>query len=125
MLAFYPTDAGAQGAVMELLGKMCPSREALEWLVDQTVNKVGAWKGPAELRGVLCWKFKPADGVEADSSVPGFTLADGMRISTERHEELHQVEAAPGSLKMLGQYLDVESFALKPKTDDAAAEVAR
>jgi hypothetical protein len=84
MLSYYPTDPGAHAAIMELLAKMCPSREALIWLVDAMVNRVGAWKGPAELRGVLCWRFTPADGVEASSSVPGFTPADGEALTLER-----------------------------------------
>lgn len=69
LLMFYPSDPEAQGALMELLARMCPNREALTWLVDTMINRVGVWKGPTELRGVLCCKFAPADGIEAHSSV--------------------------------------------------------
>ncbi len=52
MLAFYPQDGQAQGAIMALLARMCPDTEALNWLVDAMVNRVGTWRGPAEMRGV-------------------------------------------------------------------------
>ncbi len=104
MLAFYPSDPEAQAAVMELLAKICPDREALEWLVDTMINKVGTWKGPTELRGVLCWRYPPADGVEADSSIRGFTPADGESLSIERHNELRQLEKAAPLREMLKEY---------------------
>jgi hypothetical protein len=86
MLSYYPTDPGAQAAVMELLAAMCPHREALDWLVDAMVNRVGKWPGPAELRGVLCWHCRPADGIEAPCSLAGFTAADGERLHMQRLE---------------------------------------
>jgi hypothetical protein len=84
MLSFYPSDSEAQAAVMELLAKMCPSLEALTWLVDTMTNRVGTWKGPAELRGVLCWHCRPADGIEAPCSITGFTPQDGETLTIER-----------------------------------------
>lgn len=101
MLAYYPQAAEAQAAIMRLLAKMCPHREALAWLTDTMVNRVGTWKGPAELRGVLCTRYRPADGIEMDSSVPGFTAADGEARSIEVHEErMRELEAmAPKLLK--------------------------
>jgi hypothetical protein len=92
MLAYYPSDPGTQGAIMTLLAGMCQSREALDWLVNQMVNRVGAWKGPAELRGVLCSRFKPADGVEADSSIPGLRPADSEQLYLERHNAIREME---------------------------------
>jgi hypothetical protein len=89
---------------MALLAQMCPSREALDWLVDQMVNRVGIWKGPAELRGVLCWHFKPADGSEAESSIPGFRPADSEQLCIERHKAIREMETA-APLKALKGYL--------------------
>jgi hypothetical protein len=88
MLQFFPTDPGTQSSVMTLLRKMCPHREALQWLVNTMVNHVGKWYGPVELRGVLCWKYRPADGISANCSVAGFTPDDGEEISLERHKQL-------------------------------------
>lgn len=88
MLSFYPSDSMAQGAIQELLARMCPSLEALEWLVTTMIDRVGQWKGPAELRGVLCWRYRPADGVEGNCSLPGFRPEDGEALSLERHAQL-------------------------------------
>lgn len=90
---------------MALLAQMCPHKEALDWLVTTVVNRIGVWKGPAELRGILCWKFKPADGVEFDSSLPGFTLADGERLSIEQHDEIRAAERTPEVRQRLSAYL--------------------
>ncbi len=94
MLSYFPSEPSIQAAIMDLLARMCPHREALEWLVDQMVNHVGQWKGPAELRGVLCWRWTPADGVEASCSIPGFTPSDGEALTIERSGE-REMRALP------------------------------
>jgi hypothetical protein len=102
MLCFYPPDSEAQSAVMELLAKMCPHLEALNWLVDAMVNHIGTWKGPMELRGLLCWRYPPADGVEAVCSIPGFTPEDGELISLEQaRHDLQAIESADSEMRSL------------------------
>lgn len=96
MLQYYPTDPMTQAAIQELLAKMCPSLEALEWLTNTMVNRVGTWKGSLELRGALCWRYRPDDGVEANCSLPGFRPEDGEQISLERHA--HSKRAACAGL---------------------------
>jgi hypothetical protein len=93
MLSYFPPDPGAQGAVMELLAKMCPSREALGWLIETMTNIVGEWKGPAELRGLLCTQFRPADGIERSCSIPGFRPDD----FEAKHYDEHQAIKAGGT----------------------------
>lgn len=88
MLEYFPREPGAQVAIMRLLAKMCPHRESLRWLVDTMTNRVGKWQGPMELRGVLCWKFRPSDGIEVSATIPGFTPADGEAKSLEAHGQL-------------------------------------
>jgi hypothetical protein len=107
MLTFYPPDPEAQAAIMELLARMCPHREALQWLVDQMVNCVGTWKGPMELRGVLCWHYPPADGIEANCSISGFTPADGERLTLERGYEYHPRELEAGDPEMRALVLSI------------------
>jgi hypothetical protein len=84
---YFPADEGARAAIMRLLARMVPHKEALQWLVTTYTNKVGKWKGPVELRAVLCTKYKPSDGVEAFSSVPGFSADDSERACLEAHEQ--------------------------------------
>jgi hypothetical protein len=92
LCAYFPSDPGAQAAAMEMLASMCPHREALEWLVDVFVNRVGSWKGAKELRGVLCSRYKPADGIEAYSTISGFTPEDSETAYLERHSEFMRLE---------------------------------
>lgn len=117
LLRYFPSEPGTQAALIRLLAKMCPHKQALTWLVDTMVNRVGEWKGPAELRGILCWKFKPADGIEAESVTPGFRGEDGEQQSLERHQQLK----ADG---WIGQ--DVERRKeISPSEDPAMARMIR
>jgi len=84
---FFPREPGAQAAVMKLLAKMCPHREALRWLVDQFVNHIGKWHGPAELRAVLCMRFRPADSIEGYSALPGYRTGDCEDAALSEHEQ--------------------------------------
>lgn len=86
MLRYFPS--GSRGAVMELLANMCPHKEALEWLVAETVNHVADWPGSAELRGLLCTRFDAADGVEGYTTLPGYTPAEMEARYLEQHERL-------------------------------------
>lgn len=88
MLEYFPREPGAQAAIMRLLAKIVPHREALKWLVDMFTNRVGKWHGPTELRAVLCTRYAPQDGIEAWSQIGGFTAADGEQRSLEAHEQL-------------------------------------
>ncbi len=49
----------------------------LEWLT-QALIYLSKWpeEGMREVRGMYCCKFKPADGMEAYSSLPGFCAQD-------------------------------------------------
>jgi hypothetical protein len=98
MLEFFPTDGITRGAIQILLAKICPSREALDWLVDQMVNRVGKWHGPTELRAVLCTRYRPADGIELDSALPGFAPQDAEMRYLEEHEQRKQLGAGVAGL---------------------------
>jgi hypothetical protein len=87
MLQYFPADDGARAAIMRLLARMVPHREALIWVVRTMVDRVGAWKGPMELRGVLCTRFRPADGVEAFSTIAGFRAEDSEAAYLEEHTQ--------------------------------------
>jgi hypothetical protein len=80
MLRYFPSGESsemAQEAIVGLLRRLCGTREQLAWLVSEMVNHVGTWPGPAEVRGLFCSRYKPADGIEADCSLPGYSPADG------------------------------------------------
>jgi enoyl-CoA hydratase/carnithine racemase len=96
MLPFFPQEARA--SVMMLLAKMCPHRRALRWLVEEVVNHVGKWPGPAELRGLLCTRYDPADGIDHWCSLPGYTAADAEARHYAQHEQLKTQENIGGYL---------------------------
>jgi hypothetical protein len=86
MMPFFPMESRA--SVMMLLGRMVPHRPALDWLIGECVNKLERWPGPKELRGVLCTRYDPADGVDVWCSLPGYRASDGEAQHLERHEQL-------------------------------------
>lgn len=87
LLRYFPGDAGGQTEAMRLLAKMVPHYEALRWLVDTLINSVNDWPGPVEVRGLLCTRYKPADGVERDCSIPGFRPSDFEAREIEATDE--------------------------------------
>ena len=94
-LPFFPHES--RGAVMIMLRRMCPHRAALRWLTGQVVNHVDQWPGIAELRGILCSRYDPADGIDQWSSLPGYRAEDAeMRHIEEREQRL--LEARQGEL---------------------------
>lgn len=103
MLRYWPSDQATRAEIGILLAKMVPHREALRWLVDELVNKVGEWPGPAELRGLLCTRFKPADGNERDCSLPGYRPSDYEQRHYDEHCALKagSVPIADSSKKLL------------------------
>lgn len=77
VLSFFPRDSvAAKRVIMQLIESMVDTVEGLDWLVSTMVNRVGKWEGPAELRGIFCAFHKPADGIYAESIIPGFTQTD-------------------------------------------------
>lgn len=93
-LAMYPTNPAAHAEIMRLLQRMVPHAQALDWLVTTMIDRVGEWKGTAELRGLLCTRFKPADGVEAYCSLAGFTPADSESQTLLEHEDRERIETS-------------------------------
>lgn len=75
-IPYFPTDSGAQLAVMKQLERFVSGEKELRWLVDTAAGVMREWKGVPELRGLYCTRFKPADGVEANCSLPGYTPED-------------------------------------------------
>ena len=76
-IPFAPQDPAQQDALMEAIAEFADRPDALAWTVKVAVAKWTKWIGPAELRGIYCTRFQPADGVEADVvGTRGFTAAD-------------------------------------------------
>lgn len=79
ILTHFPGEAIARAELASMLIRMVSEPRQLEWLVTAFVDHIGAWHGPREMRAVFCTRFKPADGIEEWSAIPGFTAADSER----------------------------------------------
>jgi hypothetical protein len=82
LLTFFPPQTAWPGLAM-LIHDMCSTDEQVEWLARRVVTLYDSWPGPHELRAVLCSRFKPLDGIEADSKHARY-IEDG--IPSERPE---------------------------------------
>jgi hypothetical protein len=73
-IPYFPVES--RTSVMTGLREMCPHRTALRWLTAEAKNHVNKWPGIAELRGLLCTRYDPADGIDHWCSLPGYTATD-------------------------------------------------
>lgn len=73
-MRFVPEGAGL--AVLALLKRLATTKEQLDWLAQTVQDRVPDWPGTAGLRGLFCTRFKPADNVDVDCTVAGFTAID-------------------------------------------------
>ena len=105
MLKFFPGGDVPQVAIMQLLERMCGTREHLAWLTQTMVDRVGEWKGPAELRGLLCTRFRPADEIEANCSIPGFSPDELETRSIGEIREAEQERLTPIAEKRLKELI--------------------
>jgi hypothetical protein len=95
-MSFFPSDAPARKAIMQLIARMVGTKEQLDWLVLTMIDKVGEWKNPKELRGVYCSRFRPADGVEADCAATiEFTPHELAEPSLAWHEDNKLLRESP------------------------------
>jgi hypothetical protein len=88
LIEFFPSSPNQHAAVGLLLARICPHREALSWLVRTYTDHIGRWHGPMELRAVLCTRYRPADGIEAWSQLPGFRASDAEQRHLDQHAAL-------------------------------------
>jgi hypothetical protein len=96
MLTFYQSDN--RDAVIALLARICPHKRALYWLRDELIDHVGKWPGPADVRGLLCTRFDPADGVDQWCSLPGYRAEDAEARVLSEHEQQKIQEKVGGYL---------------------------
>lgn len=102
ILKFFPAGDAERETLMEILDEMVGESAQLSWLVSVMVNQVGEWLGPKELRGVFCTRFKPLDGIEVWSTIPGFTAMDSESRTARCLEGRKDLQiAGPKEIKLL------------------------
>lgn len=90
-LQFFPIDSGAREAIMGLLDRMAANGGQIRWLTRMMVDHVGEWKGPTELRGIFCQRYRPLDGIEANSSHPRFSPEANESRALLEHAEVKRL----------------------------------
>lgn len=101
VLKFFPAEMIARAVVMGILDRMVGTVEQLDWLVTAMIDRVGEWKGPKELRAVFCTRYRPFDGIEAWSEIPGFTALDSEAAHYFEHENIKKLEKSTPDLGVL------------------------
>jgi hypothetical protein len=125
-IPFFPTDSGAQLAIMVQLELFVSSAHQLRWLITAAVAGMRKWEGVPELRGLYCTRFKPADGKEVSCRLPGYTAEESeMRITLETSNRPQLAEPAEmvalAKRKAIGggRYcVECEGSGLRQVTDD-------
>lgn len=84
-IPYFPADAGAQAAIQRFLAQICPHRAAVEYLCATASEAMSEWCGIKQLRGLLCLRYRPSDGIECECKIPGFRPADYEAKALEKH----------------------------------------
>jgi hypothetical protein len=101
VLKYFPSGEHAQAEIMRVLERLVGTVEQLNWLVRTVIDHVGEWPGTKELRGIFCHTFKPHDGVEGYSSIPGFTPEDSESQCSASRREYTVLDTPKRTQKML------------------------
>jgi hypothetical protein len=68
-MKFFPSDPAARLALTELMTEMASTEEQVRWLAKRMRSLYNEWPGEREMRACFCSRFRPADGINAYSSV--------------------------------------------------------
>ena len=88
-IPFFPGEAAARGLISSELQRICGSVEQGAWLARRMTQLYERWPGLREMRAVYCGKFRPCDGIEADSTVYG----DGIPSERESQSQISAPQA--------------------------------
>jgi hypothetical protein len=93
LIPYYPRENHTD--VLEEIAAFADRADALEWLI-LAASRLKQWPGVGELRGLYCTRFKPADGIEADCTLPGHRPAEIEAENLSRRPATAKLlEAAP------------------------------
>jgi hypothetical protein len=109
-IPYFPKERGARLGIMRAMEKFVSGPLELRWLIDTAVGRMRGWSGVAELRGLYCTRFKPKDGIEERSTIPGFTEADSeeayhLEACERKQRELDAVRVG-GGMKQIAAALE-------------------
>lgn len=95
-IPFAPQEPAQQKALMRQIAAFADRPDALRWTIDMAVARWTRWLGTAELRGIYCSHYRPADGIEGDCvETAGLTANDNEGAQPERQLEAAKWHAEP------------------------------
>ncbi len=84
-IGFFPRETEAQTIIGDALAAMCPNVEALRYVVRRACELYQHWDrcGLQGLRQIVCFRYRPADGVEiyGTAAYPGGLPADPKELT--------------------------------------------
>jgi hypothetical protein len=87
----FPKDDLALEYLQRTLEAMVSTSEQLEWLTRHACNNM-KWFSLAELRGIFCSRFAPADGIYGTAETPGYTPDEAITAAEREYQEREALE---------------------------------
>jgi hypothetical protein len=130
-IPFFPSEPGARFAVMRAMEKFVSGASELRWLIDTAVGAMREWRGVAEVRGLYCVRFRPADGKGEACMIPGFTAGDIeasralLPAAPERPRSNKLLKAGAVAELLEGEWQEIGVLEINPpsRTDRADEEL--
>jgi hypothetical protein len=88
IIPFFPKGEIAKLIISQSIQNFVNHPGELNWLVSTACSHFRDWErggGLAELRGLFCTRFRPADGIETYSATAGFSAHDLEMRSIEQN----------------------------------------
>jgi hypothetical protein len=111
-MKFFPSDAEARLALVEMIGEMCESEEQVRWLVKRMRAMYSEWPGEHEMRACFCSRYHSKDGINAFSTV----YPDGLPRELPA-EEVKLLPLPAGAVVSADPTLDLAVRALAESKD--------
>ena len=87
---FYPQDEVGAAEVLLTIHRMCETADQIQWLATMVINTWEKWEGIAGLRRLYASRFRPQDGISADTT----DRTDGERAFLEQQGRLTAAKIA-------------------------------
>lgn len=98
VIPFFPKSETAKKLLATLLAQFVNTKPELDWLTLKSCELIRDWEksgGIAELRGLFCTQFAPADGIAADCTTPGYRAEEreARFFSQELEQDARRLES--------------------------------
>lgn len=98
-MKFFPSDVDARIAIAEQFAAFAETEEQVQWTVKRAMALCLEWPGVHELRAIYCSRWKPADGIEAHSTI----YDDGIPADPEISAQVQAAITGRQTLQITGE----------------------